>query len=87
MSKFKVKLISPVNGRYRPGLADNRHAAAPFPLLTVAALTPDDYEVSIECENVELIDFDERVDLVCLTGVTATSVRANQISEIYRKKV
>jgi len=85
-SKFKVKLISPGNGRYRPGMCDNRHNVAPLPLLTVAALTPDDYDVSIACENVERIDFNERVDLVGITGVTATSTRANQISEVYREK-
>lgn len=55
-------------------------------LLTVAGLTPRDIEVSLTDENVDEINFDKEVDLVGITVMTHTAVRAFEISDTFRKK-
>lgn len=58
----------------------------PHSLLAVAALTPKDIEIEMIDENVEELDFDKEVDLVGITTMTASSPRAYEIADEFRKK-
>ena len=77
---MKLELIAPKEsgggGKLAPKLG----------LLTVAGLTPPDIEVSLVDENVEEIDFNKEVDLVGITAMTSTAIRAYEIADIFRKK-
>lgn len=66
--------------RYRKGFAP------PLALMQVAALTPPEVEVAITDENVEAIPFDEPVDLVGITALTAAAPRAYQIAAEFRAR-
>lgn len=83
---MKIKLIQPamlprpmdtkLKTRMSPSLA----------LLTIANLTPKEHEVIIENENVEVIDFDEAVDLVAITVTVDVMNRAVEISKEFRSR-
>ncbi len=49
---------------------------APLALMTVAALTPPEINVTITDEALEAVDFDRDVDLVGLTAMTSAAPRA-----------
>lgn len=55
-------------------------------LPTLAALTPFDVKVILTDENVEAINFEEKIDLVGITGITAVIPRAYEIAYEYRKR-
>lgn len=60
-----------------------------FPYLsvtTIAALTPSDWEIKIEDENVSPINFEEDVDLVGITSLTPLAPRAYEIAIEFRKR-
>ncbi|MGB9004169.1 MAG: radical SAM protein [Candidatus Aminicenantales bacterium] len=66
-----------------------QHKFSKFPILgapMVAALTPKDIEISIANEEVDPIDFEEKVDLVGITSLTTQAPRAYEISDIFRRK-
>ena len=58
----------------------------PLGLLNVAAITPEDVKVTLTDENVEVIDFDRKKDLVGITVMTSAAPRAYEIADIFRKK-
>ena len=58
----------------------------PLSLLTLAASTPEDVEVSIVDENIEKIDFEMAADLVGITVMTPQAPRAYQIADEFRKR-
>lgn len=93
---MKIKLISPAR---KSGwgesfwdfeslfkLVGRKAGSAPLVLPTLAALTPSDVEVSLIDENVEPINFDEKVDLVGITGMTYLISRSYEIADEYRKR-
>lgn len=55
-------------------------------LTMVAALTPPDVEVSIVDENLEDINFEDNIDLVGISVMTAHAPRAYEISEQFRAR-
>ena len=60
-----------------------------FPSLTIpvlSALTPSEIERSFTDEVFESVDFDEDVDLVAISAMTAQVTRGYQIADIYREK-
>ena len=70
---MKIKLIMPRAKRlFKNG---SRFRTPPLGLTMVAALTPKDCEVTIEDENVEELNLDEKVDLVGISSFTSKSVR------------
>lgn len=87
--KMKLKLIS-------PGFRDMRSTEFKalmyrfwFPTLSlpmIAALTPDNFEISFCDELFERLDFNEDVDIVGITGMTAQICRAYEIADRYREK-
>ncbi len=52
----------------------------------VAALTPKEFEVMIIDENVESINFEEKVDLVGISLLTPTSTRGYKIANEFRER-
>jgi radical SAM superfamily enzyme YgiQ (UPF0313 family) len=58
----------------------------PISLATLAALTPNDFDVEIIDENIETINFEIECDLVGITGYTVHSQRMFEISSEFRKR-
>ena len=86
---MKIRLIDPA---YRhPYISHTQKVIktiwfARLTLTSLAALTPEDIEVKITDENVEPIDFDEKVDLVGVTGMVMHANRAYQIAAEFKKR-
>jgi len=55
-------------------------------LTTLAALTSDDWEISIVDENVESLDFSALPDLVAISIMTPLAKRGYKIADTYREK-
>ena len=55
-------------------------------LTTLAALTGEDWEVSIIDENVDTIDFSDSPDIVAITIMTALVKRGYEIADSFRRK-
>jgi len=55
-------------------------------LTTVAALTTDDWEISIVDENVESLDFSDLPDLAAISIMTPLAKRGYEIADTYRQK-
>lgn len=81
---MKLKLIVPVAVKQRSWA--RFFALPPLNLLYVAALTPKDVEVTLIDEHVDRIDFEEKVDLVGITSLTATAPRAYEIGDEFKKR-
>jgi radical SAM superfamily enzyme YgiQ (UPF0313 family) len=83
---MKIKLIQPAM-LPRPMDTKLKTRMAPsLALLTLANLTPKEHEVIIENENVESINFDEKVDLVAITVTVDVMNRAIEIAKEFRKR-
>jgi len=85
----KIKLILPAPSPYwgnvlRP--IRRKTLVPPLSLLTVAGLTPNDIEVSLTDENVEIMDYDEEVDLVGISAFTLLAPRAYEIADAFRER-
>ncbi|NWF55070.1 MAG: B12-binding domain-containing radical SAM protein [Syntrophaceae bacterium] len=81
---MKIKIICP---RWPEGSLW-RHFFFRFPYLsltTLAALTPREIEVSIEDENVQEINFDDRPDLVAISIMTPLAKRGYAIADRFRQ--
>jgi radical SAM superfamily enzyme YgiQ (UPF0313 family) len=84
----RVKLINP---RWPEGSLQER-LRLKFPVLgiyTLASLFPageHGWEVTVTDEAVELLDFDDDVDLVCITTLTPLAPRAYAIADEYRQR-
>ncbi|MDD5774034.1 MAG: radical SAM protein [bacterium] len=93
---MKIKLIAASNKKsgisnfWEMGtfakLTNKRYSQISLALPTLAALTPSGIDVEICDENIEHIDFDEKVDLVGITTNTYTVNRAYEIADTYRKR-
>jgi radical SAM superfamily enzyme YgiQ (UPF0313 family) len=81
---MKIVLISPERKRKKEEAFLFRLSFLNLPY--VAAVTPPDVEVKIVDEAFEEINFDEKVDLVGITGQTPVIPRAYQIAEEFRKR-
>lgn len=92
--KMKVKLIAPAKKpewgesfwdlKTLCQLTRTKTGGIPLALPTLAALTPQDVEVTITDENVEPIDYDEPVDLVGISFLTSLAPRAYEIADEFR---
>jgi radical SAM superfamily enzyme YgiQ (UPF0313 family) len=81
---MKIKIICP---RWPEGSLW-RHFSFRFPYLSLtmlAALTPADVEVSIEDENVQEINFQDRPDLVAISIITPLAKRGYAIADRFRQ--
>ena len=92
-NKYLLFLISPaqkyVNYPAHSELAKifgKRRLMIPLALPTIAALTPEHYDIRIFDEEIEKIPFDETPDIVGITTLAATINRAFELGDLYRKK-
>ena len=67
-------------------LTGRKSAGAPLALPTLAALTPPDIQTYLIDENVQPIDFDEKIDLVAITGMTCVILRSYEIADEFRRR-
>jgi len=58
----------------------------PLTIAAVAACLPPDANAVVIDENVEPIDFEAPVDLVCITAMTTTAPRAYEIADEFRRR-
>jgi radical SAM superfamily enzyme YgiQ (UPF0313 family) len=84
---FIVPALPPVRvTRDRP-LRHNQLFTLPYlGLLSLGALTPDDYDVTLVNEHIEPIDFDTPCDLVGITVMTPLAPRAYEIADEFRRR-
>jgi radical SAM superfamily enzyme YgiQ (UPF0313 family) len=58
----------------------------PLGLATLAALTPDDYEVVIIDENIEEIDFNIDADLIAMSSMAIQEERMFEVADEFRRR-
>lgn len=85
MPDKKLILISPLAEKSLLG-GDFYFRMPYLGLLKVAALTPQDWEVSIIDEKVEGVDFDQHADLVGITAMTPAVNRGYRIADEFRSR-
>jgi radical SAM superfamily enzyme YgiQ (UPF0313 family) len=87
---MKVQLLSPAGEIHRNGTGIFKTALryAPLTLTTLAALVPRelDAEITIQDEGVQPLTLDFEADLVGITAITGTSLRAYRIADELRAK-
>ncbi|CEP69528.1 Elongator protein 3/MiaB/NifB [Moorella glycerini] len=83
---MKIALIAPA---WHDPLWESEKEKSIFPplnLITLAALTPPQHEVTILDESLTDLDFDAKYDLVGISAMTALAPRAYEIADAFRKK-
>jgi len=83
---MRLTLIKPRMGTHRDALYVEEGRMEPLTLSVIAALTPDDVEITVHDDRMESIPFDEPTDLVGITVETWTARRAYQIAAEYRRR-
>lgn len=81
-----VHLISPRSPVKSGSRREKAVVFAQLSLTTVAALFPGSAEIRIINDNLDEIDFNEKVDLVGITVMTSTAPRAYEIADRFREK-
>ncbi len=83
--KPKLKLVIP--GWPRTSIWKNLVFRFPYlSVTTLAAITPDSWDIKIEDENVAPVNFDDGSDLVGITALTPLAPRAYEISRQFRAR-
>ncbi|MGI9859947.1 radical SAM protein [Moorella naiadis] len=83
---MKIALIAPA---WHDPLWETEKEKSIFPplnLITLAALTPPQHEVTILDESLTHLDFNEKYDLVGISAMTALAPRAYEIADGFREK-
>ncbi len=87
---MRVALISPKGPlyRHRGGIFKKSLRYAPLTLVTLAALVPDDVHAEIELidEGIEDVPLDLSADLVAMTVITGSSLRAYDLADHFRAR-
>src|SRR5688572_15484455 len=87
---MKLVLISPKGPlyRHRGGIFKQNLRYAPLTLTTLASLIPPDLRVDVEVidEGIEDVDLNLNADLIGMTVITGSSMRAYQLSEHFRNR-
>jgi radical SAM superfamily enzyme YgiQ (UPF0313 family) len=87
---MKIQLLSPAGEIHRnaSGIFKTALRYAPLTLTTLAAMVPEelDAEVTIQDEGVQPLDLNFEADLVGITAITGTSLRAYRIADELRAK-
>ncbi|MCK4235438.1 B12-binding domain-containing radical SAM protein, partial [candidate division WOR-3 bacterium] len=78
---MRVLLISPKSPVPNVTKREKAINFARLTLATVAALFPEDAEIRIINDNLDGVDFDEKIDLVGITAITSTAPRAYEIAD------
>ena len=83
---MKITLIKPSIDRMGNRLYIDQGRMEPLQLGVIAALTPNDIEVKLFDDRIDIIDYDEQTDLVVITVETFTAKRAYEIAEEYGQR-
>jgi radical SAM superfamily enzyme YgiQ (UPF0313 family) len=87
---MKIHLLSPAGEihRSKTGIFKRSLRYAPLTLTTLAAMVPEELgaEVTIQDEGVEPLNLDFAADLVGITAITGTSLRAYKIADELRER-
>ena len=92
---MKLLLINPGKGNNKKGdfwdfefekRILGQHSLIPLALPTIAGATPKDIDIEIIDENVEKINYDEKVDLVAIGAMTPRITRGYEIADEFRKR-
>jgi hypothetical protein len=87
---MKIQLLSPAGEIHRNGTGIFKTALryAPLTLTTLAALVPQELEaeITIQDEGVQPLDLEFEADLVGITAITGTALRAYRIADELRAK-
>ncbi|MBI2565769.1 MAG: DUF4070 domain-containing protein [Candidatus Schekmanbacteria bacterium] len=92
MTATKLLLLNPANGPSFWGLDHAvdiigcAYSNAPLALITVAALTPDDWQVALCDENVQPVDLDFPCDVVGITAMNVQATRAFELADAFRAR-
>jgi radical SAM superfamily enzyme YgiQ (UPF0313 family) len=81
-----VNLISPRSPTEGTTSREKAVLFSRLTLATVAATFPEDVEIRIINDSMDMIDFDEKVDMVGITAMTSTVPRAYEIADKFREK-
>ena len=89
----RLLLVNPTHGDSFWGLnyaldllRTAKYSTAPLGIATVAALTPDDWEIRLADENVEPIDLDHPCDIVGITAMNVQARRAYELASEFRRR-
>lgn len=83
---MRLTLVHPAIGR-RSGVNYMRTwQMEPLPIAVLAALTPEDVDISFYDDRMEPIDFDRPADLVAIPVETYTAKRSYQIASEFRRR-
>lgn len=83
---MKIALIAPA---WHDPLWESEKEKSIFPplnLITLAAMTPPQHEVTILDESLTDLDFNEKYDLVGISAMTALAPRAYEIADAFRER-
>ncbi len=83
---MRIKLISPRVTMRPMDSAWKTRMSPPLSLLVLAALTPEEHEVTLADENIECVRTDDAPDLVGITVKVDTVARAAEIARAYRSR-
>ncbi len=83
---MKVTFIKPTIGRKEHSLYVDEGRMEPLMLGVLAGLTPEDVEVVLYDDRMEVIPYDEPTDLVAITVESYTARRAYEIAAEYRQR-
>jgi radical SAM superfamily enzyme YgiQ (UPF0313 family) len=87
---MKIQLLSPAGEIHRNGTGIFKTALryAPLTLSTLAALVPEELnaQITLQDEGVQPLDLDFEADLVGITAITGTALRAYAIADELRAK-
>ena len=90
--KKRLLLINPRYGtsfwgfEHSVALLGRSYSIAPLAIVTVAALTPDDWDVRVVDESVEPIDLDAPCDVVGITAMNVQAARAFELAAAFRAR-
>src|SRR5512134_399457 len=88
-AKKRLLLVDPYprNNRYRLTASERRAVCFPkLSLPTIAAYTPEHWDVNLVDEAVQDVDFDHPCDMVGLSIMTCYAPRAYEIAQEFRKR-
>src|SRR5690348_4593103 len=87
---MKLVLVSPKGPlyRHRGGIFKQNLRYAPLTLTTLASLIPPELDVDVEVvdEGIEDVDLDLKADLIGMTVITGSSMRAYELADHFRSR-
>lgn len=83
---MQVTFIKPTLGRLAGERFVDRARMEPLGLGVLAGLTPPGVDIRLVDDRIDVIDYDERTDLVAITVETFTARRAYEIADEYRAR-